>query len=263
MLAARGVFSDLDEARRWVMAGRVYVNNQRTDKPGAPTALDAIIRVEGRQRFAGRGGYKLAAALDAFGVPVAGRVALDCGASTGGFTDCLLQYGAALVYAVEAGYGQLMGRLRLDPRVRNLERVNLGSLTADRLDPRPTLITLDLSYLSLVDALPQAAPLLADQGDILALFKPLFEVADTTARRTGAAPVPALIVAALVRVLQAGEAAGLAPCGAVKLALRPRNGVHEYVLHFRRPAFSPPWQFDDDLLSATVLSPGVGRSESE
>jgi 23S rRNA (cytidine1920-2'-O)/16S rRNA (cytidine1409-2'-O)-methyltransferase len=125
------------------------------------------------------------------------------------------------------------------------------------------LITLDLSYLSLVDALPLAAPLLTDTGDLLALFKPLFEVDDAQARRTGNLEQPALVVAALARVLEAGMSLGLQPCGAVKLALRPRHGVHEYVLHFTRPAATAPWHYDLPALAAVVESLGVGSEEEE
>src|SRR5579859_7423477 len=176
LLAERGIFDTQEEARRWVMSGKVLVNGQRIDKPGMLVPGDAVLDVQGRRRYASRGGYKLEAALAHFHVAAAGRAALDSGASTGGFTDCLLQHGAALVYAVEVGYGQLTGRLRADPRVRNLEHTNLGDPRLHTLDPLPTLITLDLSYLSLTKALPLAAPLLAPAGHILALLKPLFEV---------------------------------------------------------------------------------------
>src|SRR5712691_9338213 len=176
LLVERGIFEHEEEARRWIMAGQVLVNEQRIDKPGMPVRADAQIRVRGRHRYASRGGYKLETALEHFGVSGAGQIALDCGASTGGFTDCLIQHGAALVYAVEVGYGQLVGRLQQHPRVRNIERTNLGDLHPAQLDPRPTLISLDLSYLSLTQALPLAAPLLTPGGRILALFKPLFEV---------------------------------------------------------------------------------------
>jgi 23S rRNA (cytidine1920-2'-O)/16S rRNA (cytidine1409-2'-O)-methyltransferase len=275
LLVERGIFADADEARRWVMAGQVLVDEQRVDKPGTPVAGDAAVRVLGRRRYASRGGYKLAAALDHFGVAVTGRVALDCGASAGGFTDCLIQHGARLVYAVEAGYGQLLGRLRADRRVRNLERTNLGDLTPTALDPLPTLITLDLSYLSLTQALPQAATLLAPKGEILALLKPLFEVEDAVARRTGQVDDPALLVAALRRVLEAAAPAGLTPLGAAKLALPPRHGVVEFFLHFvaagprshdsdiaARRRSHIPWDYDQTTLAAIVAGAGIG-SEAE
>lgn len=259
----RGIFATEDEARGWVLAGQVLVNGQRLDKPDMAVPGDALLGVRGRQRYASRGGLKLEAALDHFAVPVAGRVALDSGASTGGFTDCLLQRGAALVYAVEAGYGQLLGRLRLHPRVRSMERTNLGDAALLALDPRPTLITLDLSYLSLTRALPIAAHLLAPQGEVLGLLKPLFEVPDASARRSGQVDDPALLVAALRQVLEAGMGTGLTPLGAVKLALRPRHGVAEFFLHFARTPERAPWQPDDAALAEIVAQPGVGSREDE
>ncbi len=245
------------------MAGQVLVNGQPLDKPGMPVPGDALLRVRGRQRYASRGGLKLEAALEHFGVVVAGQVALDSGASTGGFTDCLVQRGAALVYAVEAGYGQLLGRLRANPHVQNLERVNLGDPMLLALDPRPTLITLDLSYLSLTQALPLAARLLAPAGEVLALLKPLFEVNDAQARRSGQVDDPALLVAALRQVLGAGAAAGLTPLGAAKLALRPRHGVAEFFVHFGRGGTQTPWPYDDVALAEIVARPGIGPAEEE
>src|SRR6185437_13301262 len=226
------------------MAGQVLVNGQPMDKPGMPAPADALLRVRGRHRYASRGGLKLEAALDHFAVAVAGRVALDSGASTGGFIDCLLQHGAARVYAVEAGYGQLLGRLRAHPNVQNLERTNLGAPTLLALDPPPDLITLDLSYLSLTRALPIASKILASEGEVLALLKPLFEVDSAEARRRGQVDDPALLLAALRQVLEAGAVAGLTPLGAAKLALRQRHGVAEFFVHFGRGSNRVPWLFD-------------------
>jgi 23S rRNA (cytidine1920-2'-O)/16S rRNA (cytidine1409-2'-O)-methyltransferase len=263
LLAERGIFDTEDEARRWVMSGKVLVNGQRIDKPGMLVPGDAVLDVQGRRRYASRGGYKLEAALAHFHVTAAGRVALDSGASTGGFTDCLLQHGAALVYAVEVGYGQLVGRLRADPRVRNLERTNLSDLAPAALDPPPTLITLDLSYLSLTRALPIAAHLLEPEGEVLALLKPLFEVDSATARRTGHIEDPALLVAALQQVLQAGAEAGLMPLGAAKLALRPRHGVVEFFVYFAHGTNCAPWDYDDAMLAEIIAGPGIGSAEEE
>lgn len=257
LLVEQGFFEQIDEARRWIMAGKVLVNNQLLDKPGMLVARGAQVRVRGRTRYASRGGYKLEAALAHFAVEVAGQVALDCGACTGGFTDCLLQHGAALVYAVEVGHGQLIERLRADTRVRSMERTNLSDLTPAMLDPAPTLITLDLSYLSLTRALPIVAPLLAPEGNILALVKPLFEVENSEARRTGRIEEPALLVEALQHVLKAGNACGLSAQGIVKLALQPRHGVHEYVALFTGRADSPPWRYDAPTLLTIVEGPGV------
>jgi 23S rRNA (cytidine1920-2'-O)/16S rRNA (cytidine1409-2'-O)-methyltransferase len=261
LLVERGIFATQDEARRWVMAGQVLVGDRRIDKPGTPVPVDAALRVRGRRRYASRGGYKLEAALDHFGVDPAGSVCLDSGASTGGFTDCLVQRGAALVYAVEVGYGQLAGRLRANPHVRNLERTNLGDLTPAALDPRPTLATLDLSYLSLTAALPLVAPLLMPGGEVLALVKPLFEVDDPAAGRTGQVEHPAQVVRALRRVLEAAREVGLVPLGAARLALRPRHGVSEYMVYLQREATRPAWSYDAAALHALVEGEGIGQEE--
>ncbi|HZS90552.1 MAG TPA: TlyA family RNA methyltransferase [Chloroflexota bacterium] len=259
LLVENNLFESRDEAVRWIMAGQVLVNGHRIDKPGTPVQVTAELRVRGRRRYASRGGLKLEAALRHWAIPVQGRVALDCGASTGGFTDCLLQRGAALVYAVEVGFGQLAGKLRADLRVRNLERTNLGDLRAEALDPRPSLITLDLSYLSLTQALPLASGLLSAGGEVVALFKPLFEVDDPAAGRTGRIADPGLIVDALRRVLEAGQSAGLQPLGAVKLGLRPRHGVPEYMLYLTNSTERTRWQDTVSDLERIVSEPGIDQ----
>ena len=263
LLVERDFFTSLDEARRWVMAGKVLVNDFCLDKPGMTVPDDAVVRVRGRLRYASRAGYKLEAALEHFTINVAGWVALDCGASTGGFTDCLLQHGASLVYAVDAGYGQLAGRLRANPRVRNLERTNLGNLAISMLNPPPTLITLDLSYLSLTKALPLAANLLASEGQALALIKPLFEIESAYARRSGHIDDPMLLVEAFQRVLEAGVACGLAVQGLTKLALKPQHGVHEFFASFVRCPGAVSRQYDEQALLEIVEGQGIGRVEVE
>ncbi|GAC1315215.1 MAG: TlyA family rRNA (cytidine-2'-O)-methyltransferase [Ktedonobacteraceae bacterium] len=263
LLVERGLFESIDEARRWVMAGKVLVNDRCLDKPGMLVPRDVALHIRGRSRYASRAGYKLEAALEYFAVDVSGQVALDCGASTGGFTDCLLQHGAALVYAAEVGHGQLTGRLRVEARVRNLERTNLSDLTPAMLDPAPTLITLDLSYLSLTEALPIAAALLAPQGQILTLVKPLFEVESPKARRSGYIDDPALLVKALQRVLEAGISCGLTVQGLTKLALQPRHGVHEFFASFVRSPGKGAWHYDEQTLLGIIERQGIGRIEEE
>jgi 23S rRNA (cytidine1920-2'-O)/16S rRNA (cytidine1409-2'-O)-methyltransferase len=263
LLVERGCFVCLDEARRWIMAGKVLVNNHRLDKPGMLVPHDAIIRIRGRSRYASRAGHKLEAALNHFAVEVVGQVALDCGASTGGFTDCLLQHGAALVYAVDVGHGQLLGRLRIDPRVRNLEQTNLSSLSLTMLTPPPHLIALDLSYLSLTKALPVATALLPPEGQILALVKPLFEVENSEVKRTGQIDDPMLIVTALQRVIDAGRACGLALQGVAKLALHPRHGVHEFFVSFVRRPGALSCSYDAQALLTLLRERGIGRIEEE
>lgn len=231
LLVERGLFADAETASRWVMAGKVLVDEQRVDKPGAAVPAEGAIRIKGKEiPFASRGGVKLAGALDAFGLPVGGRVALDAGASTGGFTDCLLQRGARRVYAVDVGYGQLKGALRADARVVNLERTNIADLRAEALQPRPDLATVDLSYLSLKQAIPTLLPLLQPPGDLVCLVKPLFEVEEAKARRTGRIDDPAAYQRILSGLVAWAEASGLAVLGVTHSPVRGSGGTVEFFL---------------------------------
>lgn len=160
-------------AQRLIMAGQVTVNQQVVDKPGTKVPASAKVRVTGRQPFASRGGQKLAAALDAFAIDVTGWTAADVGASTGGFTDCLLQRGAARVYAIDVGYGQLAWALRQNPRVVVMDRTNARYL--DHLGERVDLATVDVSFISLRLILPAVLGWLRPGGQIVALIKPQFE----------------------------------------------------------------------------------------
>ncbi len=158
------------------MSGCVWVAGQRVDKPGTPVPEDAPVEVRaGDQPFVSRAGGKLAAALDAFAVDPAGWVCLDVGASTGGFTDCLLQAGAARVYAVDVGYGQLDYRLRNDPRVEVVERVNARYLTAEQVPELCRLAVMDVSFISATKVMPAIVPLLEPGGQAVILIKPQFE----------------------------------------------------------------------------------------
>ena len=166
-----------EEAQRCILAGEVLVDDAPVTKVGTRVRRDARLRVKAAARYASRGGHKLEAALDRFGVNPARRVALDVGASTGGFTDCLLAGGAARVHAVDVGYGQLDWRLRQDPRVAVLERTNIRHLEPQALPPpRPDLAVVDVSFISLRLVLPRVCCLLAPPFEIVALIKPQFEV---------------------------------------------------------------------------------------
>jgi 23S rRNA (cytidine1920-2'-O)/16S rRNA (cytidine1409-2'-O)-methyltransferase len=178
LLTERGMFASRARAAASVMAGEVTVGpgGRRALKPGEAVPVDVELEVRARSPFVSRGGIKLANALDALQVPVRGRRALDVGASTGGFTDCLLKRGAAEVVALDVGYGDLDYGLRTDPRVRLLERTNARSLTPEILPYAPDLVVLDVSFISLRKVLPAVLACLADRYDALALVKPQFEV---------------------------------------------------------------------------------------
>lgn len=176
LLVRRQYFPSREKARRAIMAGQVEVEGKRVDKPGTSIPDEAEVRVIGpKEPFVSRAGRKLAHALDHFELDPAGLVCLDVGASTGGFTDCLLQRGARRVYAVDVGYGQLDYSLRNDPRVVVMERVNARHMPPDAIPEPCDLITLDLSFISLVKVVPAVMPFLAADGWLLALIKPQFE----------------------------------------------------------------------------------------
>jgi 23S rRNA (cytidine1920-2'-O)/16S rRNA (cytidine1409-2'-O)-methyltransferase len=154
LLVERGFFGNADQAARAVMAGQVYIKGQRVSKPGTPVAPDADISLAAREKYVGRGGFKLEAALDHFQIDPSDRVCVDIGASTGGFTDCLLQRGASLVHAVDVGHSQLHWRLRVDPRVICREGFNARFLAPGDLSPLPELAVGDVSFISLTVILP-------------------------------------------------------------------------------------------------------------
>ncbi len=170
LVAERGLTESREQARRLIMAGAVVVNNQRVDKPGTLVDTSTTIRVkdEARSRYVSRGGLKLEAALRTFSLDVTSVVALDVGASTGGFTDCLLQHGAAKVFAVDVGYGQLAWSLQQDPRVVNLERHNIRTLDPMMLTQQPTLAVIDASFISLSTVMPSVIKLIAPTGSGIA-----------------------------------------------------------------------------------------------
>jgi 23S rRNA (cytidine1920-2'-O)/16S rRNA (cytidine1409-2'-O)-methyltransferase len=176
MLVEKGLFPSREQARRAVMAGTVEVDGRRVDKPGTPVSGEARLAVLApREPFVSRAGRKLEAALDHFGVDPAGLVCLDVGASTGGFTDCLLKRGAARVYALDVGYGQLDHGLRNDPRVVVMERVNARHLGPGDLPEPCGLVTLDVSFISLGKVVPALLPHVAPGGLLLPMIKPQFE----------------------------------------------------------------------------------------
>ena len=169
-------FSGLEAARAAIMAGLVYVNGQKLDKPGSLIGDSAQIEVRrSAGRYVGRGGLKLEKAIKTFHLDLNGKVVLDAGSSTGGFTDCALQHGAVIVYAVDVSYGQLAWRLRQDPRVKVLERTNIRYLKPENLEQTPDFAVIDLSFISLTKVLPNIFVLLQGQGEGVALIKPQFE----------------------------------------------------------------------------------------
>jgi 23S rRNA (cytidine1920-2'-O)/16S rRNA (cytidine1409-2'-O)-methyltransferase len=230
-LVERGLFPSRSRAQAAVMAGLVRVDGAVAPKPGATVAEDADLRVEGGAEHVSRGGRKLANALEAFGLDVAGARALDVGASTGGFTDCLLQAGAASVIALDVGYGQLDWRLRNDPRVHVMERVNARAIAPADLPYAPDLVTVDVSFISATTVWPAVAATLAPGWRALVLVKPQFEVGRAAVGKGGVVRDAALREAAVESVAAALAAAGGRVLGSADSGLPGPKGNREVFLH--------------------------------
>lgn len=244
-LTQQGIARDDKDAAALIMSGRVYVNGQRA-RAGQKVKPQDAIQVRGlSERYVAKGGLKLEGALRAFGISAKGRVCIDAGASTGGFTHCLLTQGARLVYAVDVGYGQLAGSLRQDARVINMERTNIGDEALLALSPVPDLGTCDLSYLSLRKGVPLFSQAMQEQGDLLCLVKPLFETDSAQARQSGTLPDAAYapLLRGLIDDLNAQPATGV--WQVTHSPVTGNAGTREFFLHVRFGAGAPP-----------VISPG-------
>lgn len=222
------------QARSLIMEGRVRVNGAPATKAGANVAQDAHIEIERPRRFVSRGGEKLEHALETFGIDAAGKRALDVGASTGGFTDCLLQRGAAHVAAVDVGYGQLDWRLRNDPRVNVMERTNFRHLPDDAFEQPFDLIVVDASFISLRTILARAVAYLAPHGEIVALVKPQFEAGRERLGRGGVVRDPAVHRSVLTEVRDAAAELGLAGVDLLSSPLLGPAGNREFLMRLRR-----------------------------
>ena len=230
LLVEQGKAASRTEAQRLVMRGVVQAAGQPVSKPGQRVAPDAPLAVQAGAPYVSRGGEKLAGALAAFGLPIRGRVAMDVGASTGGFTDCLLQRGASRVYAIDVGYGQLAWSLRQDPRVIVKERTNIRTLPPSALPEPVDLVTADLSFISLRLVLPALQPFLTATADLLLLVKPQFEVGRRLVGRGGVVRDPMLQAAAVREVTAVAESVGYRVKGCAASVLRGPKGNQEYFL---------------------------------
>lgn len=230
LLVERGLFETRNKAQAAVMAGLVLVDGEPAGKAGDPTPEDAELSLKSDPcPFVSRGGLKLKAALDAFRLPVAGRVCLDVGASTGGFTDCLLQAGASRVYAIDVGTAQLADRLRADPRVVSREQTHAKSLSPAWFSPRPDLAVMDVSFISSAQVLPFVVPCLAAPFDLVVLVKPQFEVGPKLAPK-GVVRDPAVRLQAVDKIRTEAAALGLLEAGAFESPVVGPKGNHEFLL---------------------------------
>ncbi len=232
LLADRQIVESRERAQAMIIAGQVIVNGNKVEKAGTLVAMDAEIRILGEQMpYVGRGGLKLEAALREFNVSVAGKCALDVGASTGGFTDCLLQQGARRVYAVDVGYGQLAWKLRQDPRVVILERTNIRDIDPSLIPEPVDAVVIDVSFISLEKVIPPVLPLLAPHADLIALIKPQFEVGKEQVGKGGIVRDEAARQAAVDRVREFAQGLGLEVKGVIPSPITGQDGNIEFLMY--------------------------------
>jgi 23S rRNA (cytidine1920-2'-O)/16S rRNA (cytidine1409-2'-O)-methyltransferase len=234
LLVSRGLAPTREKAQALILAGLVEVDGRRADKAGASVAEDAGVRVLGPPHpYVSRGGVKLAAALDAFGVDPAGRVCLDVGASTGGFTDCLLQRGAARVYAVDVGHGQIDAKLRGNSRVVVREKVNARNLSREDVPEPVSLAAMDLSFISARLVIPAVLPLLDRGGTLIVLVKPQFEAGRREVPRGGVVRSDETRRRVVREIGEFARGLGLEALGAIESPIRGARGNVEFLAAFR------------------------------
>ncbi len=232
-----GLAESREKAKATVMSGLVYVNGQKSDKPGTPVSDDAKIEVRGNAcPYVSRGGFKLAKALEGFPIDPASKVCIDCGASTGGFTDVLLKNGAARVYAVDVGYGQLSWSLRQDERVVVMERTNARSLTPDMFPESMDIGVMDLSFISIRLILPALYALLKPGGEVVCLIKPQFEAGKADVGKKGVVRDKAVHERVLNEMCEFFPTAGYTLMGLDYSPIRGPEGNIEYLAYLKRDA---------------------------
>ena len=255
-LVARGLAETRAKAQASIMSGIVYVNGQKVDKAGTPVAADAVLEVRGHTlRYVSRGGLKLEKAMAAFPITLTDCICADIGASTGGFTDCLLQRGARHVTAVDAGEGQLAPKLRLDARVTSIEHCNARNLTVSDVGDRADLIVLDVSFISQTYILPRVPELLRAHGVYIGLVKPQFEAGKSAVGKGGIVKDPSDRLFAARRVFDCGVSLGLVPVGFIPSPIKGGDGNREYLICFRNDNQVP-------AMSADALAGAIKQKEN-
>ncbi len=237
LLVDRGFVASRERAKAAIMEGRVYIGGLRFDKPGTKVDVDSPLEVRGDDcPYVGRGGLKLKKAIDVFGLSLEGLDCMDMGASTGGFTDCMLQEGAKHVYAVDVGYGQLDYRLRQDQRVTVMERTNIRYMDTDLIKPRCDFASIDVSFISTRHMFPVANQVLHQQASIVSLVKPQFEAGREQVGKGGIVRDPAVHQTVIGQVIGYAMENGFCPYGLTYSPITGAKGNIEYLLYLKRPA---------------------------
>jgi len=235
LLIEKGMVRSRERAQALIMEGKVTVDGRRIDKPGTKVEVEASLQLRGDDLpYVSRGGIKLEAALRSFGVDPRGMMVMDVGASTGGFTDCVLQKGARKVYAVDVGYGQLAWRLQKDPRVVSLERRNIRYLKREEIPEEVDLILIDTSFISIEKFLPHLLRFLRSEGQLIGLIKPQFEVGKGEVGKRGVVRNPILHQNVIERISQFSRGQGLTVLGVIESPLLGTQGNKEFFIHLKK-----------------------------
>ena len=251
LLVNKGFFSSRERAKTAIMAGDVYVNGGMSDKAGTKIDEEAEITVKNDQcPYVGRGGYKLAKAIGTFGLDLAAKTAMDIGASTGGFTDCMLQNGASKVYSVDVGYGQLDWKLRNDPRVVNMEKVNVRYLEPDTIPDRMDFVSIDVSFISLKLIFPVVRELLKKGGELVCLIKPQFEAGREQVGKKGIVRDRDVHRQVIENVIIYAVSNGLKP---EELTFSPMTGAKGNIEYLLRAVNVPEGSFCDSEISKETI----------
>lgn len=232
LLVQQGLASSRELAKAYIMAGNVYVDGMKEDKAGTKVAVNAAIEVKGNQmKYVSRGGYKLEKAMQAFDILLDGKICLDIGASTGGFTDCMLQNGAAKVYAIDVGYGQFAWKLRQDERVICLEKTNVRYVTKEQVPDAGDFASIDVSFISLTKVLPAVLGVLGEKGQLVCLIKPQFEAGREKVGKKGVVRDIAVHKEVIEKIAAYAEEQGLGILGLSFSPIKGPEGNIEYLIY--------------------------------
>ena len=258
LLVKRNLVQSRERAKTTIMAGLVLVDGQKVDKAGTMVKPEAEIRVLGNTLpYVSRGGLKLEKAIREFGVSLRGKVAADIGASTGGFTDCMLQNGAVKVFAIDVGYGQLAWSLRTDERVVNMERTNVRNVTPDQLGQPVDLASIDVAFISLEKVLPSVREMLQPEGEIVALIKPQFEAGREKVGKKGVVREPSVHEEVIFRVLALARQMELTPKALTYSPVKGPEGNIEYLVWLAKGASAADGVTDDLVVSVVSQAHGA------
>ena len=253
LLVQQGLASSRELAKAYIMAGNVYVDGQKEDKAGTKVAVTAKLEVKGNQmKYVSRGGYKLEKAMDVFGIRLDGKICLDIGASTGGFTDCMLQNGASKVYAIDVGYGQFAWKLRNDERVVCLEKTNVRYVTHEQVPDEGDFASIDVSFISLTKVLPAVLGVLGEKGQLVCLIKPQFEAGREKVGKNGVVRDPATHREVLHNAMGYAAANGFAVRGLDFSPVKGPEGNIEYLMFVQKSG--EPSVLDDSVAEQVVAA---------